>query len=44
MVLMLTGGGRTPEDLREIRADKGLLELLNIERVPSADAARACRE
>ena len=41
MVLMLIGGGRTPEDLREIRTDKGLLELLNIERVPSADADRA---
>jgi hypothetical protein len=39
LVLMLTGGGRSLEDLREIRDDAGLRELLPIERVPSSDAA-----
>jgi hypothetical protein len=40
MILMLTGGGRAIEDLRVIRSDTGLLELLDIEGVPSSDAVR----
>jgi len=39
LVLMLSGGGRSLEDMREIRNDAGLRELLPIERVPSSDAA-----
>jgi len=39
LVLMLAGGGRSLEDLREIRSDEGLKELLQLERVPSSDAA-----
>lgn len=38
LLLMLHGGGRTLEDLRELRADKGLLNLINIPCVPSSDA------
>ena len=38
LLLMLHGGGRTLEDLRQIRADEGLRELLGLEGVPSADA------
>jgi len=38
LVLMLNGGGRTIEDIREIRIDKGLRELLDIEEIPSSDA------
>lgn len=40
MVLMLHGGGRTLEDMREIRNDTGLLTLLQMQgSVPSSDAA-----
>ena len=38
LLLMLNGGGRSLEDLREIRADHGLRELLAMERIPSSDA------
>lgn len=38
LVLMLHGGGRTLEDLRELRADAGLRELLGLDQMPSADA------
>jgi hypothetical protein len=38
LVLMLAGGGRSLADLREMREDKGLQELLQIQRVPSSDA------
>jgi hypothetical protein len=38
LVLMLHGGGRTLEDLRELQRDAGLRELLRLERMPSADA------
>jgi len=38
LLLMLNGGGRSLEDLREIRADHGLRELLSMERIPSSDA------
>ena len=39
LVLMLAGGGRSLEDLRELRGDEGLKELLALKRVPSSDAA-----
>jgi len=35
---MLHAGGRSLEDLRTLRADAGLLELLKLEAVPSSDA------
>jgi hypothetical protein len=36
--LMLSGGGRSLEDLRQIREDQGLREVLGIDRIPSSDA------
>ena len=38
LMLMLNGGGRSLEDLREIREDSGLRELLMMNRMPSSDA------
>jgi len=38
LVLMLNGGGRALEDLREIRNDVGLCDLLELEEIPSSDA------
>jgi hypothetical protein len=38
LVLMLNGGGRSLEDLREIREDEGLREVLELRRMPSSDA------
>lgn len=38
LVLMLQGGGRTLEDLRQVEMDDGLRELLRIRRFPSTDA------
>jgi len=38
LFLMLTGGGRTLEDLRQIRNDDGLRELLEMDAMPSSDA------
>lgn len=38
LLLMLTGGGRSLEDLREIRADTALRELVLMHRMPSSDA------
>jgi len=38
LLLMLHGGGRALEDLREIRSDRPLCELAGIGRVPSPDA------
>ena len=35
---MLNGGGRAIEDIREIKVDEGLRELLCIEKIPSSDA------
>ena len=34
LLLMLQGGGRTLEDLRQICADEGLRELLGMEQMP----------
>jgi len=38
LVLMLNGGGRQLEDLRQIRDDQGLREILALERMASSDA------
>ena len=38
LILMLNGGGRSLEDIRQIKRDKGLLDLLCIDAVPSPDA------
>jgi hypothetical protein len=38
LVLMLCGGGRTLEDIREIELDEGLKHLCGFARLPSADA------
>jgi hypothetical protein len=38
LVLMLHGGGRALEDLRQIREDAALRELLELEKLPSTDA------
>lgn len=39
LVVMLCGGGRTLEDLRVLRKDEGLRALLQLEEMPSSDAA-----
>jgi hypothetical protein len=38
LILMLNGGGRSLEDLRQIRTDKGLRQVLDLRRLPSSDA------
>lgn len=38
IVVMLNGGGRSLEDLRVIRQDEGLRELLPLQKIPSSDA------
>ena len=38
LLLMLNGGGRSFEDLRQIRKNAGLREILPLERMPSSDA------
>lgn len=38
LILMLHGGGRSLEDIRQIKTDMGLQELLCIDAVPSPDA------
>lgn len=38
IVLMLLGGGKYLEDIREIKRDTGIQKLCGIKRVPSADA------
>lgn len=38
LVLMLCGGGRTMEDIREIEMDEGLRQLCGFTRLPGADA------
>jgi hypothetical protein len=38
LVLMLCGGGRTLEDIREIELDEGLRQLCGFARLPGADA------
>jgi Transposase DDE domain group 1 len=38
LILMLNGGGRSLEDLRKVREDQGLREVLGLGRMPSSDA------
>lgn len=38
LLLTLHGGGRSLEDVRTLRSDTGLLELLQIKTIPSSDA------
>ena len=38
LILMLNGGGRGLEDLRQIKDDQGLREILTLERMASSDA------
>lgn len=38
LILMLNGGGRSLEDLRELRSDLGLREVLKLKELPSSDA------
>jgi hypothetical protein len=38
LILMLCGGGRTLEDIREIETDEGLRQLCGFGRLPGADA------
>jgi hypothetical protein len=38
LILMLNGGGRSLEDIRQIRVDEGLREILPLKRIPSSDA------
>ena len=38
VMLMLNGGGRSLEDMREISSDEGLREILPLQRIPSSDA------
>lgn len=45
IILMLIGGGRYLEDIREIKVDEGLKKICGIKKVPSADAiARFLRD
>ncbi len=37
MVLLLQGGGRSLEDLRELKDEEGLMELIGREEIPEAD-------
>jgi len=38
LVLMLHGGGRSLEDIREIKRDKGLRKVLPLKRIPAPDS------
>jgi hypothetical protein len=38
LALMLCGGGRTMEDIREIEMDKGLRKICRLKKIPGADA------
>ena len=37
VVLMLQGGGRSLEDLRELKSEEGLMELIGREQIPGPD-------
>ena len=39
MVLMLQGGGRSFEDLRELKSDEGLMKLIDYSNIPNPDTA-----
>ena len=38
LIVMLNGGGRSLEDIRQIRADEGLREIVPVKNIPSSDA------
>ena len=38
LVLMLQGGGRSLEDLRELKYEAGLMKLISVEKVPDPDS------
>ena len=38
LVLMINGGGRSIEDIRKIKTDRGLRKLLPLKKIPSSDA------
>jgi hypothetical protein len=38
LILMLNGGGRSLEDLRQLRDDRGFREVLGTKHIPSSDA------
>ena len=44
LILMLNGGGRSLEDIRQIRTDDGLREILPLKRIPSSDERLYCRD
>jgi len=39
LVLMLQGGGRSFEDLRELKSDEGLMKLIGYDTIPDPDTA-----
>ena len=39
LVLMLQGGGRALEDLRELRSEEGLMKLIGRDKIPEPDSA-----
>ena len=39
LVLMLQGGGRSLEDLRELKNEEGLMKLIDREEIPEPDTA-----
>ncbi len=39
LVLMLQGGGRSLEDIRELKYEEGLMKLIDIDKVPDPDSA-----
>jgi len=42
LIVMLNGGGRSLEDIRQIRADEGLREILPLTRIPYSNAFGDC--
>ncbi len=38
LVLMLQGGGRSLEDIRELQYEKGLMKLIDIDKIPDPDS------
>ena len=39
LVLMLQGGGRSFEDIRELKHEEGLMKLIDINNIPDPDSA-----
>ncbi len=38
LVLMLQGGGRSLEDIRELKYEEGLMKLIDIDKIPDPDS------